>query len=158
MTKLCIKCVTSKDLDDFTKARNICKICTNKYQKSNYKKRKPKYKTEKERIAARRKSSNNWKINNKRHNKGLYLKFMYGITIDEYETLLKKQECKCNICQINMSEFTKALHVDHDHTTGKVRGLLCENCNRGLGMFKDNIEFLLAAIIYLNNHKDVINL
>jgi hypothetical protein len=70
----------------------------------------------------------------------------YGITVEEYEVMAKMQDYGCAIC----GEFLDGtLHVDHDHITGKVRGLLCNNCNNGLGRFKDNIEFLENAILYL---------
>ena len=80
-------------------------------------------------------------------------KSAYGITIDEYDLNLELQDNACKICKVDASEFTKRLSVDHCHTTGEVRGLLCPSCNRGLGDFKDNIEFLEEAIGYLQNSK-----
>lgn len=70
---------------------------------------------------------------------------IYGITPDDFKKLLAKQKGKCAICK----KRKQTLHVDHNHKTGKVRGLLCGNCNRGLGLFFDNKKFLQAAIIYL---------
>jgi hypothetical protein len=72
---------------------------------------------------------------------------MYGITYDTYQTMFAEQGGKCAIC----GKQTNRLLVDHCHTTGKIRGLLCPACNSGLGMFKDNIESLSTAIIYLKN-------
>ena len=72
----------------------------------------------------------------------------YGITADEYDTKLKKQNGVCGICMLDR-DSRNFLAVDHNHDTGVIRGLLCENCNRGLGMFKDNKEFLQNAIHYL---------
>jgi hypothetical protein len=66
-----------------------------------------------------------------------------------YSGLFEKQAGKCAICARPASELTKRLSIDHDHVSKKVRGLLCGNCNTGLGMFKDNIEHLKAAIEYL---------
>jgi hypothetical protein len=81
----------------------------------------------------------------------------YGITVDIYEQLLEKQNGKCRICLqipkgIHGSGRLKVLHVDHDHSTGEIRGLLCDNCNRGLGYFKDDSLLLQQAIIYLNDY------
>lgn len=73
------------------------------------------------------------------------LKVKYGLTYEEYEDMLKKQEGRCLIC----NEIS-SLHVDHCHRTNKVRGLLCISCNGGLGMFKDNKQSLAKAIEYLS--------
>lgn len=68
----------------------------------------------------------------------------YGITFEALEALEKKANKRCQICACE----TK-LHVDHCHTTKKVRGLLCSPCNKGLGMFYDSIDSLKKAIHYL---------
>lgn len=73
----------------------------------------------------------------------------YGITEDEYNLKFLEQAGKCAICGKHQSEFKRALSVDHDHATGKVRGLLCYNCNTGLGMFKEDTKILDIAIDYL---------
>ena len=75
------------------------------------------------------------------------LKRKYGITLKEYGELYNKQKGKCAIC----NKKCKVLHIDHDHITGKVRGLLCGEHNRGIGMFNDNKDLLLKAINYLKN-------
>ena len=77
------------------------------------------------------------------------IKKRYGITIEEYKTLFYKQNQCCAICKKHQSEFDISLAVDHCHITNKVRGLLCYNCNMGLGRFKDNINYLKEAISYL---------
>jgi hypothetical protein len=69
----------------------------------------------------------------------------YGITYHEYMEMWRKQLGHCAICGI----LGKRLHIDHSHTTGKIRGLLCTNCNRGIGYFQDNPEFLRNAASYL---------
>lgn len=56
---------------------------------------------------------------------------------------------RCAICEKLLSQDTKHIHVDHCHKTNKVRGLLCSNCNKGLGFFKDNTNSLARAILYL---------
>lgn len=80
---------------------------------------------------------------------GKQLKKRYGITLEQYELLFAKQNQCCAICKKHQSEFDTSLAVDHCHLTGKVRGLLCYNCNMGLGRFKDNINYLKEAILYL---------
>jgi len=72
-----------------------------------------------------------------------------NLTIEELQNLFKVQKDLCAICKIHKSLNAKGLAVDHDHKTGKIRGLLCTNCNNGLGRFKENIEFLEKAIKYL---------
>jgi hypothetical protein len=80
----------------------------------------------------------------------------YGITPEDYSLLLERQEGKCKICKSSESHRTTAtnqnLFVDHCHTTGKVRGLLCHHCNVGLGHFKDSTELLEQAKEYLNEN------
>lgn len=84
----------------------------------------------------------------------------YGITLEKVTELQEAQENKCAICP-RVFDSPRIMHIDHDHdccdgnfSCGEcVRGLLCENCNRGLGMFKDNIDLLWAAIEYLDSFK-----
>ncbi len=82
-----------------------------------------------------------------------YLKKSYGITLEEYRGMFEAQDNRCAICNKNGFKICKdtktLLVVDHCHNTGLVRGLLCHNCNRGLGLFQDNINYLGAAIEYL---------
>ena len=79
--------------------------------------------------------------------KGYHLKHMFGITIEDYNTMLEDQEGACAICK--KPEDTKSLAVDHDHTTGRVRGLLCAKCNKAIGLLQDNENLLYSAIDYL---------
>jgi hypothetical protein len=69
----------------------------------------------------------------------------YGIELEEFEALVKAQDGKCFIC-----DTESRLMPDHCHVSGKFRGALCNNCNTGLGKFKDNVEVLQRAINYLN--------
>lgn len=71
----------------------------------------------------------------------------YGLSMDDYNLIHEQQKGKCYICQGDSKR--KHLSVDHCHKTNKVRGLLCESCNVGLGMFNDNVAFLKNAIEYL---------
>ena len=75
----------------------------------------------------------------------------YGLTLDDYDEMLEEQGNSCAICDVHISALPTNLHVDHCHTTGKVRGLLCNKCNAGLGMYNDNPELLYTAIKYLEN-------
>lgn len=81
----------------------------------------------------------------------------YGITLEDLENMLRDQDNKCAICgkKIFLFESSKKItaHVDHDHKTGKVRGLLCQECNTGLGKFMDNTDYLLSAVSYLKKNK-----
>lgn len=76
----------------------------------------------------------------------------FGITLEEYNELLKKQNNVCAICGSSSGE--KSFSVDHDHITGKVRGLLCRGCNVGIGNLKDDPELLEKAIIYIKKFRE----
>ena len=78
------------------------------------------------------------------------IKTMYGLSKEQYERLLSKQKGCCAICN---KEFVKTPHVDHNHLTGKVRGLLCHLCNTSLGGF-GTIENLINAIKYIKVHNE----
>ena len=78
------------------------------------------------------------------------LKQRFGMTLEDYDRMLMEQNGKCFICDVHHTEAVRGkLNVDHCHTSGKVRGLLCFNCNTALGKFKDDIELLEKAIAYL---------
>lgn len=82
------------------------------------------------------------------------IKHLYGITKEDYEKLLKDQNNKCKICLGKETHKSKKkFNIDHCHKTGKVRGLLCNRCNVGLGRFRDNINILKNAIEYLECQK-----
>lgn len=78
-----------------------------------------------------------------------HLKRHFGLSEDDYEGILADQDGGCAICGAARSSNGKRLHVDHDHHTGKVRGLLCSNCNTALGLLRDDPTLLTAAIEYL---------
>ncbi len=77
------------------------------------------------------------------------IKSVYGITEFDRGILYIQQRGKCAICGIPEDELKRSLDIDHCHFSGKVRGLLCSNCNHGIGKFKDKIEVLEKAIKYL---------
>lgn len=155
LSKICTKCDKGLTIDKFSKhyscqfGRNsVCKKCDAKrvvkWQKDNPEKRQKTTKkfTDKESTKRYRK---NWRL----------LKH-YNITIKDYELLLEKQNGKCAICQKE-----RGLHVDHNHVTGKVRGLLCGQCNKAIGLLKDDCKVLKNAISYLervNNNENCIAL
>ena len=86
------------------------------------------------------------------------LKKAYGISLQDYNELLTKQNGKCSICGVDNNGYyrkkLRAFAVDHCHTTSKIRGLLCSDCNTGIGLLKDNIDLLNNAIKYLNNSRN----
>lgn len=128
MEKLCKKCNTMKPLSDFHKKAgrkdghaSTCKECVNDRVRT--------YDPDKNRDAKLRKT--------------------YGISLKEYQEMLKAQGGKCAICGGSEPINGRLMAVDHCHTTGKVRGILCSHCNRALGFFRDNVQSLENAIRYL---------
>lgn len=89
------------------------------------------------------------------HYRDLEYQKRYNISLQEYEKIWNDQDGKCKICDCSESSLKegryKRLVVDHCHITGKVRGLLCNNCNRAIGLLKDNVQVLNSAIKYLTN-------
>lgn len=156
--KKCSKCGEEKDLKNFHKDKYntdgftySCKDCRNgvynKYYSDNPEKAKEKNLLQKDNRKAYYSSVTGIVSSRRAH-----LKRMYGITLEEYNALLKKQDHKCAICKGYESSYrNEVLSVDHNHDTGKIRGLLCNTCNRGLGLFKDNEENLINAINYLKH-------
>lgn len=141
MTKCCSKCEKEKDTAEFRKSRakkggvyGRCKECRRAYGAAWYRLNPIK-------VAAWAKCDPVKKAANRR-------KTEYGITTKQYEDLLITQKGACAICK-EPCKTGRRLAVDHDHSSGKIRGLLCSLCNRTLGGFKDSIEKLTAAISYL---------
>lgn len=141
MKRRCNVCGKDKDLEEFHKdsrkkygRRHYCKLCAIDYQKmyrnGNYV---PTVKEKRATSSLERR-----------------LKKSYGITLVEYNELIARCGNKCEICK----EPIEIPYIDHDHKTGKVRGILCPQCNFGLGNFVDSIELLKAATEYLESRKD----
>ena len=78
-----------------------------------------------------------------------YIFKTYSLSEDELVELQEKQLGCCAICKSTLGYGLGGTHIDHDHSTGGVRGLLCSNCNRGLGYFKDSHDILMRAVSYL---------
>src|SRR3990167_2188512 len=172
MKKTCLDCKNEKSLSAFGKSKGIkrfyprsrCKKCAiiklhewrernpakvRKAAKQNYRKNINVYKER-----ARKDYLRNPEVNRRRS-----LIKNYGITDEQFNRLLEYQGGVCAICWrgINADDRKKRLSVDHDHQTGKIRGLLCSGCNGGIGFFNDNLEVLKRAVNYLELEPPTLN-
>lgn len=151
MNKTCSKCKLLKSTNDFYKqSRNSdglrydCKTCANNAVLTS-KNKNP---------APQKEAQKRYNKRNPNVVKNTKLKHYYGIDLSTYNILAKKQNYSCYICKTPEEKLRTALSVDHCHKTGRVRGLLCDSCNNGLGRFKDSIVFLEEAIKYLKAHSE----
>jgi len=172
-TKICTKCGKEKSLPEFYKSvygkggvESMCKECRqswnrNYHSKANYL---PQIEGNK-RCAKCGKMVpvNDFSFNRRnKDGRGSYckscahdsarksaLKLLYGLSLSDYDTLLACQEYKCAICKRPFDSNSKSLHVDHNHQSGKVRGLLCAQCNIIIGMCSENPNILSNIISYL---------
>lgn len=89
--------------------------------------------------------------------RSLHYRNKYGITIDDYNQLLEQQHGYCRLCSKHQSEFKRRLDVDHNHKTGKIRGLVCNGCNRTIGKYENkqlkNKKLMKKIEIYLAKSK-----
>ena len=145
--KICRDCGEEKILDEFINNRafsggkdTLCKEC-NRLRVKSWRKSNP----EKRKLQAKRESGSDKIYNRRKH-----LKANYGITVEDYDAMYEAQQGYCDICKIHQSETPKKFHVDHCHTTGKIRGLLCPECNHLLGRARDTRSILQNAISYLD--------
>jgi len=162
--KTCNKCGATKPLDDFYKMsgmrdghRNDCKACSLAAASARHRanpgparERAIRWQREnRDRYRARLKR---WREDDpakkKRIDRESHLKRKYGITQADYDRMLEAQGFGCGICG-DIRPGGKTFHVDHDHATGAVRGLLCVKCNQGLGLLRENPALLAMAIEYL---------
>ena len=93
--------------------------------------------------------SREWRIKNPERYRDHMLKSNYGVSLGTYDAMFAEQEGKCAICGTGDTGRHTRFHVDHCHDTGAIRGLLCHNCNHGVGHFKNSPEKLKAAGAYL---------
>lgn len=147
LSKICAVCNNKKILEDFPKDKK------GKFGRHSYCKNCAKLKRKSEGDSYRVKQKQ-WRINNYEHYTTYarlwnYKKLGIKITEEEYRILVKEQDNKCALCRTS-PKTRRVLCLDHDHKTGKVRGLLCNDCNIGLGKFKDNVEILAKSIVYLS--------
>lgn len=153
--KICTQCKQEKPYTEFHrtgsntraigKVRAQCKLCTNYNNQQRY----PFYHTKNKDLISQRRKKRHFMV--RRHT----LKKLYGISEEIYNKLSEAQQNVCAICRqpetkLRFGTLCK-LSVDHDHETGSVRGLLCLNCNIGLGNFKENPTFLQAAATYIGS-------
>lgn len=100
-----------------------------------------------------REELNKKKRDNSDYYRNLNLKRNYNISLDDYNSMLEGQNGRCLGCNIFHTDSARGrFHVDHCHTTGKIRGLLCHNCNTALGLVKDNVDTLSMLISYLKTN------
>jgi len=159
--KRCRRCGETKPLDQFYRdkagkqgRRPECKACSSAQRKAWYRENREKVITRviawqrenRERYNARQRA---YKRANADKDRAGHLRRTFGLTPEEYASLLARQGGRCAICRSEPGKIN--LHVDHDHETGEVRGLLCFRCNGGAGQFKEDVELLARAIDYLDS-------
>jgi hypothetical protein len=89
----------------------------------------------------------------KQKRRAYQLRKLYNMTIEQYDQILADQRGLCAICGTDKAGRGRLFYVDHDHVTGRVRGLVCNSCNRALGLFKDNLDILRSAVTYMEKHQ-----
>lgn len=161
--KICTLCQVPKPIFEFYekklnsgKFRSECKKCTNKnnyiYNDKNQDRkkalRKENYIKNREKELMLRKIRTK---NTKEQRRAVSLKARYGITIEQYNSMLLEQNNLCKICSNPETLREQPLSVDHCHKTGKIRGLLCDKCNRAIGILNDNPLILRKAADYLES-------
>lgn len=156
-TKTCTKCKIVHAMDLFCMDRKKkdglschCIDCRTGYDKAKRAANPSKYALLKKEWAEanpekRNQISRDWAKNNQTKRRAARIKAAYGITSEDYSLRYLEQSGACSTCRVKAPQ----LHIDHDHSTGKVRGLLCNDCNSGLGFFKDRSDVLLSAVRYL---------
>jgi hypothetical protein len=160
ITKRCGHCKEVKPLSGFYKNQCRCKQC-DAYKHSQYMKTDAGKKCKKE-ISRKYEQNNKLVCSERKRNytkkhpdetKSYFLTKNYGITLGKYNLMLFTQNGLCAICRnLSKDKRKKYLCVDHDHQTGKNRGLLCSKCNIGVGQFNDSAENLRRAAEYLELH------
>lgn len=152
--KICTTCKISKEKEGFYRNKNMadgrdtrCKSCRNKAYKNWYN-------TDKAQEKIKTYSKEYYKrpgVKEKTRAHGINRRF--GISSDVYLKMLSLQKNKCAICNKEEScPKHKYLSIDHDHKTGKIRGLLCNKCNKAIGLLDDNPKILHSAINYLTHN------
>lgn len=170
ITKVCVSCGCEKSEDDFPWAdkkrgfrRRSCRPCYSEIKKVTTRRYNEGHRDQINAAGRAYHEANRDKRNAarmQRHHeippevrKNKRLMASFGITVEQYNEMLARQDGVCAICREPETMIRKGrllpLHVDHDHDTGAVRGLLCGRCNTGIGMFADDPDRLVAATTYL---------
>lgn len=160
--KTCTKCKQIKDFSQFYKDKRAtdkctsdCKKChlisTSRWKRLNLDRANLASRNHyKANIEKKRKYNKEYRIKNPDKYRNTWYKYEYGISLDDYNIIFNLQKGLCNICNKHQNEFKRKLAVDHCHTTGKIRGLLCKDCNTAIGLLKDNIQIIKKAIEHLS--------
>lgn len=104
--------------------------------------------------------TSSWKNNRADYAKRWDLRKKYNLTLEQRDVMLEAQDFKCGICGIDLRGSDPStgkpykICVDHDHYTGKVRGILHDDCNKGIGMFQESLDIIRKAVKYLERHKE----
>lgn len=152
----CIECSKERSKSERQKAHNRKYMAKFRAANPDYMKQyREKVRSDPERMDRKRSQSRAWYYTEKgKAYKDRYKFGLYGLTRADYEAMLAAQNNCCAICKTSVEgERNKRFHIDHDHTTGENRGLLCSRCNVGIGMFAEAEDRLLAAIEYLRSHR-----
>ena len=160
--KTCLKCKIEKSLEEYyfvkrgNRPMSDCKQCTRlkvrQWRLDNPEKfiaqSRARYQAKREDYLKR---ANDYRIMHPEARRANHLLRRYGLTPEDYQALLDEQHGQCAICgrEPRGSRNEKNLHVDHDHDTGEVRGLLCISCNAAIGGLH-NLELLESAVRYIN--------
>jgi len=164
--KTCPKCTVRKPLSAYHKNKcrsdglaTHCKECTSEmlreWRVANPERAKAiSRKTKQKHIDANRARCRAYAKAKRAENPGYFrarhLKFAYGLTPAEWQAMFDAQEQRCKICGTNNPRGKRARwHTDHNHATGKVRGILCSKCNSGIGLMEENVEVLQKAAAYV---------
>lgn len=158
--KTCKKCDLEKSEDSFRPGRFLCRDCRRKERRAYYLRNSAKeiqtarlwVKNNPEKCRTR---DQNRHIENPYRQRDFQRQSRYGVTPESFKTMRRVQNGKCDICLRKLREGRRqeSLVIDHDHKTGRVRGLLCRGCNSGLGHFKDDLERMRKAVAYLEKHR-----
>ncbi|CAB4167498.1 Recombination endonuclease VII [uncultured Caudovirales phage] len=163
--KVCSVCKLTKSLDQFytnnavkDKKSSRCKECDSakckRWVSQNKEKRaESSKKWQSINKESQTKKKREWCAVNKDKVRAHWLKKGYGMTPDDYNALFEQQDGRCLGCMTHQSELSKPLFVDHKHSTGAIRGLLCQSCNTALGCAKDDPIILGYLIDYLKGTK-----
>lgn len=161
--KICTRCKEKKEnTTEFFRLRKdrgtlqtICRNCEAKrsaewMKKNPFRDYSDEQKQKRYEYAARWREKNKDKI--KQYSRKSDLKRRFELSLEDYNKMLEEQDGGCIICGKTKEENKQNLSVDHDHESGKIRGLLCDTCNRGLGYFKDDPELIINAAKYLKKN------